>query len=153
MLQACPGSRLQELIHLALAIELDSMPGQQLRRHTLAGDHLPGKAPIIDAGTAAGGAALLEQGFAGPLSRLQSPLRPGAECRRHIRPGPGEDLVPHPLGGDTGRGQAAQLLRADGDQLVTRPKRLRLRDGIAAAVIPAGLSQQAGGSSRPSKAA
>ena len=83
-------------------------------------DHPAGEGAVIDLPAAAGGAPLLEHRPGDPLgqSRLQGPLRPQAEGRRHVGPVPAHHLLPGPLRGNPGGGQAPQNLRTHGNQLV-----------------------------------
>src|SRR5699024_3894314 len=96
---------------------------------------------------AAGGAALLQESQSS--TRLLGPpegqLRPPLKLCRHIRSGPGEDLVPYPLRRVMGDGQPTHTFRTYRYQFIALPQCLSERVVVVAAAVLAVAAQKTGG--------
>ena len=119
---------------------------ERLRGDAVAGNKRTGKAAVIYLSAPAGGAAGFEDG-AVAMKKLIQPrgfLRAFLVWRRHVHAIPVDHLVSLDFGGRTRGGQATQLLRADGNQLVIFQEFQRRRARLALPVIAAADAQQAG---------
>ena len=105
-----------------------------------------GEGAVVDLPAAAGGAALFEQGGLAVVEVAQAQGLGGAaeELLGHVPAVLRDDLAAQALGGTAGRGQAPQLLRADGDAGVLFEQAFVLGQLVGLAVVAAAHAQETG---------